>query len=537
MVKAWGGLILMGATAKQAIQLMQSWIGSDKRKIIDIYNDHKPLAKNYYVLYTDAWCDTTISALFITLGCPEIIGGTECGVERHIQLFKQYGIWIEDGTITPEPGYIITYNWDDSTQPNDGYADHIGLVEKVEGTQITVIEGNYNNAVRRRTIPVGWGYIRGYAIPQYTKEEKIVSRPNGIDVSGWQPKDILINVKYDFAGVKITQGTGYINPYWKNQVAAALVRGKPVLAYHYANGSGVNGEVNFYLQTLGEYIKDVIPALDWETSADASGKNNQFGNPSYAKQWMDEVKKRSKKTSFIYGSKDSCFNAMDWTAAKKAGYKCWGAQYGSNNAIYGYSDNPWQSDRPWGAWGQDVSIFQYTSNLILPGYSGRLDGNIAYMTADQLKEMAKGGTVSEIVPPADSENLDKATLLELVAQTQEGKFGNGEDRKRKLGDRYDEVQQMLNYIYGASTDTLATQVITGKYGSGELRKRVLGKRYNEVQKAVNAKLSGMKSVEEVAKEVIAGKWGNGNDRIKRLRAAGYDSVAVQKEVNRLLGVA
>lgn len=527
----------MSCTAKQAVCLMQSWIGSDKRKIIDIYNDHKPLAKNYYVLYNDAWCDTTISALFITLGCPEIIGGTECGVERHIQLFKKAGIWIEDGTITPEAGYIICYNWDDATQPNDGPADHIGLVEEVKGHTITVIEGNYNNAIRRRQIPTGWGYIRGYALPQYEKEEKAMSRPNGIDVSGWQPKDILIDVKYDFAGVKITQGTGFINPYWKNQVAAALVRGKPVLAYHYANGSGINGEVNFYLQTLGEYIKDVIPALDWETSNDASGRNSQFRNPAYAKQWLDEVRKRSEKNGFVYGSKDSCFNAMDWRSVADAGYKCWGAQYGNNNAIYGYSDNPWQSSKPWGAWGQDVAIHQYTSNLILPGYGGRLDGNISYMTEEQLKEMAKGGKVSEIVPPADSENLDKANLLELVAQTQEGKFGKNEERKRKLGDRYEEVQQMINHIYSASTDTLATQVITGKYGTGELRKRVLGKRYDEVQKAVNEKLNNMKSVETVAKEVINGKWGNGDDRIKRLRNAGYDSVAVQKEVNRLLGVA
>lgn len=522
---------------------MQDWIGIDKRIIIDIYNSHLPLARGYKVKYTDAWCDPGISALFIKLGAVDAIGGTECGVEKHIALFKAAGIWEEDGTATPEPGWIICYNWDDNTQPNDGWADHIGLVEKIEGHDITLIECNYNDRVARRVIPIGWGYIRGYAKPKYNKKEiseketKIMGRPNGIDVSGWQPKDVLVNVKYDFAGVKITQGTGYINPYWKNQVAAALVRGKPVLAYHYANGSGVNGEVNFYLQTLGEYIKDVIPALDWETSSNASGKNSQFGNPAYAKQWMDEVKKRSKKTSFIYGSKDSCFNAMDWGAVKKAGYKCWGAQYGSNNAIYGYSDNPWQSSRPWGAWGQDVSIFQYTSNLILSGYSGRLDGNISYMTIDQLKEMAKGGAVSEIVPPADSENLDKASLLELVAQVQEGKFGTGEERKRKLGDRYDEVQQMINYIYGASTDTLATQVITGKYGSGELRKRVLGKRYNEVQKVVNQKLSGMKDVTTVAKEVINGKWGNDPERTKRLRAAGYDSVAVQKEVNRLLGVA
>mgnify|MGYP002795547914 FL=1 len=43
-----------------------------------------------------------------------------------------------------------------------------------------------------------------------------------------------------------------------------------------------------------------------------------------------------------------------------------------------------------------------------------------------------------------------------------------------------------------------------------------------------------KSVTELAKEVIAGKWGNGQDRKNRLTAAGYDYTAVQNKVNELL---
>ena len=43
-----------------------------------------------------------------------------------------------------------------------------------------------------------------------------------------------------------------------------------------------------------------------------------------------------------------------------------------------------------------------------------------------------------------------------------------------------------------------------------------------------------KSAEEIAREVIAGKWGNGADRVNRLTAAGYDAKAVQAVVNRLI---
>lgn len=168
---------IMNVTANDALSVARSWIGMSRAKgthkpIIDLYNSHLPLARGYKVSYSDAYCGTTISAIFIKLGAVDLIGGTECGVEEQIKLFKAKGIWIEDGKITPEPGYIICYNWDDKTQPNDGYADHIGIVETVDkqAKTITVIEGNINGNVGRRTIAIGWGCIRGYAAPKYGAE-------------------------------------------------------------------------------------------------------------------------------------------------------------------------------------------------------------------------------------------------------------------------------------------------------------------------------------------------------------------------------
>lgn len=165
----------MGITAQDVISVMQGWVGKSRsagthRDIIDLYNSYTPRARGYKVTYSDEYCDTTVSAAFIKLGAIGLIGGPECGVENHVQLFKKAGIWQEDGTIKPEPGYIIVYNWDDSTQPNDGAADHIGIVESVSSTSFTTIEGNMNGGiVGRRTIKVGYGYIRGYAIPRYAK--------------------------------------------------------------------------------------------------------------------------------------------------------------------------------------------------------------------------------------------------------------------------------------------------------------------------------------------------------------------------------
>lgn len=85
---------------------------------------------------------------------------------------------------------------------------------------------------------------------------------------------------------------------------------------------------------------------------------------------------------------------------------------------------------------------------------------------------------------------------------------------------------------------IAKEVIQGKWGNGTDRVKRLtdaGYNYNEVQRKVNELLT-RKTVTEIAKEVIAGKWGNGDERKKRLTAAGYDYAEVQAEVNRLMSV-
>ena len=145
-------------------------VGSTLHKqIVDRYNGVQPLPVGYKVSYTDDWCDVFITVLAIEAGAVDIIG-RECGVQRHIDIFKAKGIWIEDGTITPRAGDIITFNWNDWSAANNGFADHIGIVESVNNGVITTIEGNTDRAVRRRTYNVGNGYIRGFARPMYAAE-------------------------------------------------------------------------------------------------------------------------------------------------------------------------------------------------------------------------------------------------------------------------------------------------------------------------------------------------------------------------------
>lgn len=162
----------MSNLANMVVEQAKSWLGRNEaagthKEIIDIYNAHKPLARGYKVKYTDSWCSTFVSAVAIKLGLTDIIP-TECGCQQQIELFKKLGAWVEADDYIPTPGDIIYYDWNDNGKgDNVGWSDHVGIVEKVSGGKITVIEGNYSNSVKRRTLSVNGKYIRGYGIPQY----------------------------------------------------------------------------------------------------------------------------------------------------------------------------------------------------------------------------------------------------------------------------------------------------------------------------------------------------------------------------------
>lgn len=154
------------------VDTLRGWIDRKEgdgshRVIIDTYNSHKPLPRGYAVTYSDAWCAATVSSAAIEAGVTDIIP-RECSCARMIELFKKMGRWQERDDYVPLPGDIIFYDWQDSGKgDNAGAPDHVGAVEKVTGNMITVIEGNYKDAVGRRYITVNNRYIRGYGLPDY----------------------------------------------------------------------------------------------------------------------------------------------------------------------------------------------------------------------------------------------------------------------------------------------------------------------------------------------------------------------------------
>lgn len=488
---------------------------------------------------------------------------------------------------------------------------------------------------------------------------------NGIDVSNWQKGINLAAVPGDFVIMKATEGTSYVSPDFSRQYSQAKSAGKLLGIYHYANGGDVSTEANHFLSVVGSRVGEAILVLDWEGQNNSAFHKNDKG---WCKSWLDYVYKKSGVKPLLY-----CSQSEMGRFGGIGDYGMWIAQYASMNIVNGYQSNPWNE----GAY--TCAIRQYSSAGRLPGYSGNLDLNKAYMDKSAWRKYAsKAGTggsaqtggsnmateaelrqkpvnwlkqyigikegsaqhlailnvfnnsglcsrykmtakdawcatgvsaafiatgLSKIFPcvecscgnmislaqkagiwvendayvPKTGDSVlydwddtgagdntgwpDHVGVVESVIgntiRVVEANYSNSVGiRNLTVNGRYirgyitPKFSSMVGKIpsSGGSTSTpakkpiseIAKEVIAGKWGNGDARIAALtaaGYDAAAVQAEVNRQLgaSSKKSVAEIAKEVIAGKWGNGDDRVNRLRSAGYDPNAVQAEVNKQLG--
>ena len=132
----------------------------------------------------------------------------------------------------------------------------------------------------------------------------------------------------------------------------------------------------------------------------------------------------------------------------------------------------------------EYDIWQYSSSGKVDGISGNVDMNYLYN--------------ENIIKNTDNNGPEDQTIDELAQEVIDGKWGNGEDRKKRLEEA--------------------------------------GYNYNKIQDKVNEILEGTnkKSINEIAQEVIDGKWGNGTERKNKLEKAGYNYNDVQNKVNEIL---
>ena len=127
--------------------------------IIDEYNKIKPLPNGYRMTYGDPWCACFVSYVLYKCGAMKAPYSASANDMRtkaiHNQEYRREGPKVND---------IVFYDWN-----HNGHVDHVGIVSKVGGKTIEVIEGNKSDSVGKRIIDKHSSYIAGYAtVPQKT---------------------------------------------------------------------------------------------------------------------------------------------------------------------------------------------------------------------------------------------------------------------------------------------------------------------------------------------------------------------------------
>lgn len=188
------------------------------------------------------------------------------------------------------------------------------------------------------------------------------SHAHGIDISSHQGGLNIAAIWADFVIVKVSEGTGYENPFWRAQAEATLAAGKRLGLYHFANDEDAGEQARFFLDRAKGYAGRATFWLDWE--ADAVGLG-----PGPALAFLNQVAAETGSTPGFY-TYQNVLSSFDWSAVA-AGFPLWVAG-GPEYSDYGrsYSDPP-TPNVPY--WGGGALVHQYTEDGYLPGYSSHLD--------------------------------------------------------------------------------------------------------------------------------------------------------------------
>lgn len=291
---------------------------------------------------------------------------------------------------------------------------------------------------------------------------------HGIDVSNWQSGLIPSNLSIDFCIAKATEGIGYTDPCCDGFIQNCLENDILWGFYHFARENDPIEEANYFVQETRNYFGNGVPVLDYETA--------NWNNREWCELFMSKVHELTGVWPMLYISAYMVPEFNDSWIPQTCGLWLAG---------YPYPAESWTNDNmPYsiGEW-EFCAIWQFTSSLQLSGYSGNLDGNIAYMDADAWHKYAGSNTTQPTPQP---------------------------------------IPQPTKSI-----DDLAVETILGEYGTGEQRQKMLGDKYAEVQERVNQYYNR-------ARECIRGDWGNGWNRTNALTGAGYNADIVQRIVNELM---
>lgn len=147
-----------------------------------------------------AWCDIFVDWLFYHSFGAQVAMGMLCQPQRSagagclysVQYYKNAGRW----TNNPAPGEQIFFTY------ASGEVSHTGIVEKVIGNQVVVIEGNASDQVMRRTYAINDNHIYGYGIPRWSYATGTSSSPSSTSEAA-APSSGSTVLKYGSTGAQV----------------------------------------------------------------------------------------------------------------------------------------------------------------------------------------------------------------------------------------------------------------------------------------------------------------------------------------------
>lgn len=166
--------------------------------IIDCYNKMvTPLPRNYKVTYRDSWCATFVS--YILVSCGAVNPPIECSCYYMREKARKNNQIVA----SPRVNDIVMYDWDGNTSP-----DHVGIITGIRNNVLTVVEGNYNDSVKIRKIPMNSKFINCYIrVPQKTVKKEITEKLVSDVIKGKygnnpERKKLLTELGYDYSEVQ-----------------------------------------------------------------------------------------------------------------------------------------------------------------------------------------------------------------------------------------------------------------------------------------------------------------------------------------------
>lgn len=421
---------------------------------------------------------------------------------------------------------------------------------------------------------------------------------NGIDIasyqSGLKPKNMLTT---QFIIVKATESNWYVNECFAAHAAQTVAAGKQLGCYHFARPGDMIEQADFFLGTVKKYIGKAVLALDWEENAVPLGpkKAKQWLDRVYKKTGVKPVIYMNKSVCNEYDWSAVKQAGYELWVAQYPNYSQTG--YKTKAQIW-TDDAPFGAWRDWPILFQYTSVGRikgYAGDLDLDIFSGTVAKWQNMAKGSKFKTVATKVTTTK--PSVTTSKIEKMVkhAKDIAADDSHGysqarRWGPDYDCSSLMyecarfagydvptsGTRYtgtmvshfkqagftclkfdgnlndlDPGDILLNtrehtemYIGNGKlvgAHIAETGGVDGKTGDQTGNEISICNVYNYPWEYVlvppretNGYGKNGKTVDELAYEVISGKWGNGGTRKKKLQAAGYDFDAVQNRVNEIL---